>query len=60
MSQIGNKIKAGFVATPERQGEYLRQLLSFQSDTSVLDPTCGEGLILAQLIENRDERTFAI
>lgn len=54
MSQIGNKLRAGFFATPPRQGEYLRQLLSFQHDTAVLDPTCGEGLILKQLAENQE------
>ena len=60
MSAIGNKIKAGYFASPERQGEYLRTLLSFDSETSVLDPTCGEGLILEQLTEAREDRSFAI
>lgn len=60
MSQIGNKLKAGFFATPTRQGEYLRQLLSFTTDTAVLDPTCGEGKILQQLAEDRTERDFTV
>lgn len=60
MSQIGNKIKAGFFATPPRQGEYLRDVLTFEQDTSVLDPTCGEGLILKQLTEAREERSFTV
>lgn len=60
MSQIGNKIKAGFVATPPRQGEYLRSLLTFEGEAAALDPTCGEGLILKQLTEARDERDFTI
>ena len=53
MSSIGNKIRAGFFATPERQGEYLRELLSFEADTAVFDPTCGEGEILKQLTDDR-------
>ncbi|WP_244896178.1 DUF6094 domain-containing protein [Planomicrobium okeanokoites] len=60
MSQIGNKLKAGFFATPPRQGEYLRQLLTFTADTAVLDPTCGEGTILKQLSEDRDGREFTV
>ena len=60
MSAIGNKIKAGFFATPERQGEYLRSLLTFEADTAVFDPTCGEGKILKQLTEVREERDCVI
>ncbi|MGF9978898.1 DUF6094 domain-containing protein [Viridibacillus arvi] len=54
MSQIGNKIKAGFFATPERQGEYIKKLLNYTGDVSVLDTTCGEGKILAQLAGNEN------
>ena len=60
MSQIGNKIKAGFFATPERQGEYLRSLLHFEEDVAVFDPTCGEGAILKQLTEPREEQGYHI
>lgn len=60
MSAIGNKIKAGFFATPERQGEYLRSLIEFVGDTAVFDPTCGEGSILRQLTEAREPRDFTI
>ncbi len=60
MSQIGNKIKAGFFATPPRQGEYLRELLHFEKDTAALDPTCGEGLILKQLTENREDCPYQV
>ena len=49
MSQIGNKIKAGYFRTPDRQGEYIKSLLSFSESTAAFDPTCGEGLILKQL-----------
>lgn len=60
MSQIGNKLKSGFFATPPRQGEYLRSLLTFEGEAAALDPTCGEGLILKQLTEAREERDFSI
>ncbi len=60
MSAIGNKIKAGFFATPERQGEYIRSILNFNNDTAVFDPTCGEGSILKQLTEAREPRDFTI
>ncbi|MCM3358131.1 DUF6094 domain-containing protein [Psychrobacillus sp. MER TA 171] len=60
MSQIGSKLKAGFFASPPRQGEYLRRLLSFEGEASVFDPTCGEGLILQQLTEAREESDFTI
>jgi len=60
MSAIGNKIKAGFFATPERQGEYLRSLIRVDSNSAVFDPTCGEGHILKQLTEAREPRSFEI
>ncbi|MFD1736193.1 DUF6094 domain-containing protein [Bacillus salitolerans] len=55
MSQIGNKLRMGFFATPEAQGEYIKQLLDFQGDCSVFDPTCGEGAILHQLTKGQRE-----
>ncbi|MEI2356676.1 DUF6094 domain-containing protein [Mesobacillus zeae] len=49
MSHVGNKIRAGFFATPELQGEYLNKLLNVKGSGAWLDPTCGEGEILHQL-----------
>lgn len=49
MSHVGNKIRAGFFATPVLQGEYLTQLLKVEGSGVWLDPTCGEGEILHQL-----------
>lgn len=49
MSHIGNKVRAGFFATPERQGEYIRALLTVEGEGCWLDPTCGEGEILKQI-----------
>ena len=63
MSHIGNKIRAGFFATPERQGEYIKSLLKFTGETSLFDPTCGEGEILKQLTSNQTEfelRTYGV
>lgn len=56
MSNIGNKIRAGFFATPTLQGDYIKQLLSFSGDCSIFDPTCGEGAILAQLAQVQDHQ----
>lgn len=55
MSHIGNKLRSGFFASPERQGEYLYQLLKVESDGAWFDPTCGEGSILKQLATNRSD-----
>ena len=55
MSQIGNKIKAGYFRTPDRQGEYIKSLLSFSESTAAFDPTCGEGLILKQLTTGHED-----
>jgi len=49
MSHLGNKILAGFYATPATQGNYLTQLLEVKGNCSFFDPTCGEGEILKQL-----------
>ncbi|WP_235976412.1 DUF6094 domain-containing protein [Niallia circulans] len=49
MSHIGNKLKAGFFATPETQGEYIIKLLNVEGSGVWFDPTCGEGEILNQL-----------
>lgn len=51
MSHVGNKIRAGFFATPELQGEYLMKLLEVDGSGVWLDPTCGEGEILNQLAQ---------
>jgi tRNA1(Val) A37 N6-methylase TrmN6 len=53
MSMIGNKLKSGFVATPSRQGEYIKKLIHFKGEGSVFDPTCGEGEILNQIVSDQ-------
>ncbi|GLO68256.1 MULTISPECIES: DUF6094 domain-containing protein [Oceanobacillus] len=50
MAHIGSKIRAGFFATPERQGEYLAKLFVAEGNGIWFDPTCGEGKILHQLL----------
>jgi len=59
MSHIGNKLRAGFFATPLSQGKHLKELIKFKADTSVLDPTCGEGVILNYLAQGNDEVEIA-
>lgn len=54
MSHIGNKIRMGYFRTPDKQGEYIKQLLEFTGDCSILDPTAGEGLILQHLSKNQE------
>lgn len=49
MAHIGSKIRAGFFATPERQGDYIAKLLQVEGSGLWFDPTCGEGKILHQL-----------
>jgi type I restriction-modification system DNA methylase subunit len=49
MSHVGNKIRAGFFATPQLQGEFITKLLEVEGGGVWLDPTCGEGEILHQL-----------
>lgn len=51
MAHIGSKIRSGFFATPERQGEYISKLLNVQGSGLWFDPTCGEGKILRQLAD---------
>jgi tRNA1(Val) A37 N6-methylase TrmN6 len=61
MSRVGNKIKAGFFATPPKQGEYLKQIVEVKGPGAWFDPTCGEGAILAQLAEgNEDIATYGV
>lgn len=55
MSQIGNKIKAGYVRTPDIQGEYIKSVLKYTGDVACFDPTCGEGMILEQLTNGIEE-----
>ncbi len=55
MSHIGNKIRAGFFATPEKQGEYIRALLEVKEVGAWFDPTCGEGDVLHQLASNQHD-----
>ncbi|WP_026801546.1 DUF6094 domain-containing protein [Pontibacillus halophilus] len=54
MSNLGNKLLAGYYPTPHIQGEHLRQLLDVKDEGAWLDPTCGEGAILSQLADGHD------
>lgn len=65
MSQIGNKLRAGFFATPDLQGEYIGKLLNVSGSGSFLDPMCGEGEVLNQIrsmhqTEDTNIATYAV
>nr|WP_317450936.1 DUF6094 domain-containing protein [Alkalibacillus aidingensis] len=45
-------LRMGFFASPQKQGDYIKQLIQFTGDCSILDPTAGEGDILNQLVED--------
>lgn len=61
MSHIGNKLLAGFYATPLSQGQIVKDMLSFKDSTTILDTTCGEGEILSFLQEgNPAVKTFGV
>lgn len=60
MSNIGNKIRAGFFATPPRQGVLIRSLLKFNGETAIFDPTAGEGHVLKQLADTEEERNYKV
>ena len=60
MSHIGNKLRSGFFATPERQGEYIAQLLEVKGDGTFLDPTCGEGEVLSQIARHHQTDDLTI
>lgn len=56
MSNLGNKLKAGFYAMPLSQGKYVREMIKVPEGTecSWLDPTCGEGEILHYLANSHE------
>lgn len=57
MSHIGNKLLAGFYATPLSQGQIVKDMLQFKESTTILDTTCGEGEILSFLQEDNPNVT---
>lgn len=61
MSAIGNKLLSGYYKTPLEEGQFMKQLLQFNEQTTIFDPTCGEGEILAYLTEGMDHvQTFGV
>lgn len=61
MSNIGNKLMAGFYATPVEVGEQLKQLFNFSAPGAAFDPTCGKGHILKQLCGGNEMiRTYGV
>lgn len=54
MTNIGNKLMAGFYATPDQVGAQLKQIFQFTNPGAVFDPTCGKGSILNTLCGDYD------
>ena len=51
--RIAGRMKMGYYPTPERVVEQIRKCLSFPREPfTALDPCCGEGLALEQLLSN--------
>lgn len=57
--RVGNKIAAGFFATPLRQAAYIKSALDVKGGPW-LDPTAGEGEALAYLAEGHDVQTYGV
>lgn len=61
MSNIGNKLMAGFFATPVEVGALLKEVFNFSAPAAVIDPTCGKGDILDQLCGDKKHiRTYGV
>jgi len=59
--RIHGRIKMGHYPTPPRVAELIRRYLSFpSSQSSALDPCCGEGNALAGLVEGTDAITYGV
>lgn len=57
--RVGNKIAAGFFATPLRQAAFIKRSLHVKGGPW-LDPTAGEGEALAYLAEGHDVQTYGV
>jgi len=54
-------MKMGYYPTPSRVVEWIRKGLSFPREPfTVLDPCCGEGIALEQLVEGSQAGTYGV
>ena len=59
--RIAGRMKMGYYPTPERVVEQIRKCLSFPREPfTVLDPCCGEGLALEQLVTGTQALTYGV
>lgn len=59
MARIESQAKAGYYPTPDSVCEFLKTILEFDEGARMLDPCCGTGSALAQLVPENTE-TFGI
>ena len=59
--RIAGRMKMGYYPTPERVADYIRRCLSFPpAPFTALDPFCGEGLALEQLVADTKALTYGV
>jgi hypothetical protein len=59
--RIAGRMKMGYYPTPSRVVEQIRKCLSFPREPfTVLDPCCGEGIALAQLVVGTQALTYGV
>jgi tRNA1(Val) A37 N6-methylase TrmN6 len=59
--RIAGRMKMGYYPTPLRVVEQIRKCLSFpRKPFTALDPCCGEGLALAQLVSDTQALTYGV
>ncbi len=59
MARLESKAKAGFYPTPDTVVEHIAHSLTFEEKARALDPCCGEGEALNQIVKDNAE-TFGI
>lgn len=59
MARLESKAKAGFYPTPDTVVEHIAQSLVFEGGARALDPCCGEGAALSQIVQDNAE-TYGI
>ncbi len=59
MARLEAKAKAGFYPTPDTVVEHIAQALVFEERARALDPCCGEGKALHQIVQDNAE-TYGI
>jgi hypothetical protein len=59
--RIAGRMKMGYYPTPSRVVEQIRKCLSFPREPfTALDPSCGEGIALEQLVDCSQANTYGV